>query len=214
VPRPAHHSAQLADDYFRLTHHDVSGKPRLNRRSTDLGLAAALLAELVWERKIWLRGDHFSVVDGTPPSDPLGHAVLDQLIHSEEQGVRSSLDTLSQQAYDQVAQRLWRRGAVRPTTRGILKSTTVWVPTDINAAHWPMARLATRLRDLAPLDSLDLGLAGLCLATGMGDLLVRYASPASDRHLRDLVEQAPQQLRELLTHTEAAVGEAVQSYRV
>jgi hypothetical protein len=181
----------------------------------DLGLAAALLAELMWERKIWLRDGGFSVVDATPSSDPLAHTVLDQMVHSEEQGIRGWLDILSEEAYEQVAGRLRRARAVWPRrSRGILRSTTVWVPTDINAAHWPMARLGTRLLHGDALDPLDHCLAGLTLATGMDELLTRYAPPAAHRRLRDLVENAPAQLRELLAHTEAAVGESVQSYRV
>ena len=46
---------QLADDFWRLAHHDVSGKPRLNGRAAGLGLAAALLGELMWAGKITAR---------------------------------------------------------------------------------------------------------------------------------------------------------------
>jgi|GEM_PF-2614382 len=57
---------QLADDFWRLAHHDVTGKPRLNERAAGLGLAAALLGELLWIGKINIRDGRLWVADNTP----------------------------------------------------------------------------------------------------------------------------------------------------
>jgi hypothetical protein len=207
---------QLADDFWRLAHHDVSGKPRLNGRATGLGLAAALLAELMWAGKVNARDGQLWVVDKSPPTDVLAHTVLEQLVaQPQHTTVRIWLDFLSHDAVEQVAQRLWRAGHVhREVSRRLLRHDAVrWVPVDCNTAHWPTARLATSLRDRAPMNHADAFLAGLVAATGLDEDLLRDAPTASRHYLRHLITTTPPPLHELLKHTQAAVGESVLAYR-
>ncbi|MEV4753647.1 GPP34 family phosphoprotein [Micromonospora sp. NPDC049559] len=207
---------RLADDFWLLAHHDVSGAPRLNGRAAGLGLAAALLAELMWMGKISAGDGRLWVVDNSPPADVLAHTVLEHLIAQPQHAtLRIWLGFLSHSATEQVAQRLWRAGHVRrEESRRLLRPNGVrWVPVDWNYAHWPAARLSLQLRDQAPMSQVDAFLAGLAAATGLEDDLLRDA-PASSRHyLRRLTDVLPPPLRELLTHAHAAVGEAVLFYR-
>jgi hypothetical protein len=169
----------LANDFFRLAHHDVTGQPRLPVAVCGLGLAAALLAELAFSRRLVIRGGSVVVRTGAAPADPLAHAVLNQITADIAQDrtladVRVRLEGLRRDAYPQVAHRLWLAGAVEPAEPGFRlwgRRPVVWVPTDMNQAAWPWARLSTRLRAGERLDEFDSVLAGLANATGLAAMV-------------------------------------------
>ncbi|NIL56946.1 GOLPH3/VPS74 family protein [Salinispora arenicola] len=201
----------LADDLFRLAHHDRTGRPLLHASVAGLGLAAALLAELVVAEAIVIGSDQVCVVSRTPPPDVLAHTVLGQLA-GEVAGhtVRTWLAFLSQTSRERVALRLLRSGHVRVETgRRLLTRSTVYVPTDSHVAVWPWARLSTRLRQGKPLDRFDTVLAGLLVATDLYWRVLDGAPGHVVAGLRQMVAVAPPSLRLLLSHTEAAVGDAV-----
>lgn len=205
----------LADEFFRLAHNDVTGKPRLHTAATGLGLAAGLLGELMVARRVELEGGLLRVVDPAPPQDALAHATLDQLqAQSQHHGVRIWLDFLSRGAYDGVAQRLWRAGHVRQeTSRRLLRQVVTWVPTDVNLAAWPWARLSNALHRHEPLEQPDIFLIGLATATGLDEDLLAGSPGSSAQYQRRLITSLPASMQELLAYTHAAVGDAVLSYR-
>jgi hypothetical protein len=211
----------LADDFFRLSHHDVSGRPRLQIGACSLGLAAALLAELTFAHRLVIREGEIAVWAGNIPTDPLSHAVLAQIITEVERepayaavGVR--LESLSCDAYEQVGQRLMHAGSVQrevsSTRLRLGKRSVAWVPTDWNTAAWPLARLSTQLRRGAALDETDGFLAGLAWATGLTPVLgdLPHAAEAYVRHRMTTLHPS---LHELLIHTKAALGNGVLAYR-
>ncbi|MDW5325350.1 GOLPH3/VPS74 family protein [Plantactinospora sp. KLBMP9567] len=206
----------LADDYFRLAHHDVDGRPRLHHRAVEIGLAAALLGELLSTRHIEVHDGHLVVVNRTPPVDALSHTVLDSLLaESHRQTVRTWLLFLSQAARTQVASRLIRHGHLRAETSRRLfgPPTTTYLPTDMNQAAWPWLSLSMRLRDGQQLSYEMTCLAGLALATGLDRWLLAGASSASVAYLREVVTHTWKPMRELLVHTEATIGDAVLAHR-
>lgn len=75
----------VADDLYLLAHHDVSGKPFLQQRALGLGLAGALLAELVLVAA--LRAGPGGLVAGG------GVRVPDQLVAPPYPGVRPEART-------------------------------------------------------------------------------------------------------------------------
>lgn len=201
----------LADDLFRLAHHDTTGRPLLHASVAGLGLAAALLAELAFTDAIVIENGQVCVVSRTPPPDVLAHTVLGQLA-GEVAGhtVRTWLAFLSQTSHEQVALRLLRSGHVRvETARRLLARSTTYVPTESHVAAWPWARLSTRLRQGKPLDRFDTVLAGLMVATDLHRRVLDGAPGHVFAGLRQMVAVAPPSLRLLLSHTEAAVGDAV-----
>ncbi|WP_326555392.1 GOLPH3/VPS74 family protein [Micromonospora sp. NBC_01813] len=206
----------LADEFFLLAHHDVTGRARLHPRAVGLGLASAVLAELVTVRAVTIDAGHVWVVNPAAPTDPLGRSALRLLLDEPEHtAVRLWLTVLSERAPNHVAQRLVTAGVVRPERiRRLLRTRTVYVPVDINAAAWPWARLSLRLRRLEHLDEPDLFLAGLSVQTGLDNHLLDGAEPETGRHLDDLLRTtlAPA-LRDLLLQTSAAVGNTVLSGR-
>ena len=206
----------LADEFFRLVHHDTTGRSLLHPRATDLGLAAALLGELVAERKIVIRDGRLHPWQRTPPGDALAHTTLDQVLaqpqHTE---VRVWLGFLGASAYAAVAGRLWRSGHVRPVTgrRLLRRDTVTYVPTDLLTAAGPWVHLTSVLCRGDPVTWTEGFLLCLAAATGLDALLLRDLPPSAADHCGRLCAAAPAPIGELAAITAAAVGDAVLSYR-
>jgi len=201
----------LADDLFRLAHRDTNGGPLLHPTVAGLGLAAALLGELVLTNKVGVQGEYLVVLSRDLPDDALAHLVLDQLLReSQPHPVRTWLAYLAQTSNEGVADRLRRAGHVRAeVSRRLLAKTTVYVPTDVNTAAWPWARLSTRLRTRQRLDPFDVVLAGLMLAVDLQGRVLDGASHDIVAGLREVIASTELSTRLLLHHAEAAIGDAV-----
>jgi len=205
----------LADELFLLAHDDVSGTPRLHLPTVRLGLAAALIGELLLAGRITTYAAQVLVTDRTPPHDALAHAVLDQLAAEPQHlPLRTWLTFLAEDTHQPVALRLWRAGHLRQEpARRLLRRGVRYVPVDMNAAAWPWARLTGQLSGRESMATQDLLLAGRVLATGL-DRMVLRDTPATARHTLDQrLAALPVPLRELLGHTAAAVGESVLTQR-
>ena len=151
--------------------------------------------------------------DPTAPRDGLDHAVLDLLIaQPQHRDVRTWLAYLSQDSADRVGQRLERSGAVESVTRRRMLSTqTFYMPNNElqrNAAAWAPMRLANILVRGLDMSITDRVLAGLIAATG----LTRHVLWDFEAHrsafavLPNTVASLPEDLRQLIEHTEASVG--------
>jgi hypothetical protein len=210
-------TAVFADDFFRLAHDDTTGRPRVNVHALGLGLAAGLLGELLYASRIGVHDGQVYVAHYAPPSDVVGHALLDQIAgEPHRHTIRTWLSFLAEEAFDQVAGRLLRAGHVRAETSGFLWARTVtYVPADMKTAAWPTVRLAMALRRQAPMDEGDLFLAGLAVAAGLDEYLIRDADHQGDarRYLHRLLGTVWPPARELLSHTHAVVGNALVSHR-
>jgi len=203
----------LADQYFLIAHEDRTGRSRLHPRATGLGLAAALLGELVLDGRVGIADGDLMILDRRPPADALAHDILDLLIaQSRHRDVRTWLAFLSQDAAARVGERLMRLGAVEPVTRRrMLGTQTLYMPNSAeqrNAAAWAGARLANLLVRGVELSVSDRVLVGLVTATG----LTRHVLYDFEMHrhafqaLPTAVESLPGDLRELVEFTEASVG--------
>lgn len=206
----------LATDYFRLAHHDVTGRPVVHRGPLDLGLAATLVAELMWARLVDLQ-DGLLLVGPAP--FPLPDAVSRRLherllVDRGHHDVSQWLTTISTTAYEQVAARLVCTGHVRPTTvRRLLRTEMRYVPTDMSAAAMPMAGLSSRLRRRSPMDERDVFLAALARATGLIGRILDGADRETTTYLDHVLTFLPAPLSELVTRTEVLVGTAVMAYQ-
>ncbi|WP_433385734.1 GOLPH3/VPS74 family protein [Actinoplanes sp. CA-142083] len=203
----------LADQYFLIAHQDRTGRSRLHPRATGLGLAAALLGELILEGRIGIADGDIVILDRHPPADSLTHDILDLLIAQQRhREVRTWLAFLSQDAEVRVGERLVRLGAVDLITRRRMLSTEVVYmpnsPEQRNAAAWAPARLANLLVRGIELSLTDRVLVGLVAATG----LTRHVLYDFEMHrqafqsLPSAVGALPGDLRDLIEFTEASVG--------
>ena len=207
----------LADQYYLIAHEDRTGRSRLHPRATGLGLAAALLSELVLEGRVGVADGELFIVDRHPPRDALSHDVLDLLsAQSQHTDVRTWLAFLSQDAALRVAERLMRVGAVEMVTRRrMLGSTqTLYMPNTArqrNAAAWASTRIANILVRGMDLNLSDRMLVGLVVATG----LTRHVMYGFEMYphiyhaLPSMIASLPNDLREIVECTEQSVGTAL-----
>lgn len=201
----------LADDMFRLCHHDRDGAPVLDLHMAGLALSAALLGELLLTRHVTVRKGLVVVTDASTPPDVLAHKALEQIVREAKQHpLRTWLTYLGMDAYADVAGRLERAGHVRPqVSRRVFTRTVRYVPTDTNAAAWPWARLARLLQRGESLDDFDTLLGGLAVAVDLHRAALSGDEKAFVARLRPLLANAAAPLQELVTHTKAAAGDAV-----
>jgi hypothetical protein len=205
----------LADDFFLAAHDDVTGKARLTERAAGIGLAASLLGELMLFRKITIQRAHVVVMDRRPVPDALVHLVLEDVLgEPEPQPVRDWLRYLGRNAYELVAQRMVREGLVRMAETKRFRRSIVYRPVDLNAAAWPVVRLAQKLSRREAIVLPDVVLAGLIRATGLDKYLKVEAAVDIGEYQRLLINGLPGPLRILIAETEAAIGEAVLHHRM
>ena len=87
-------------------------------------------------------------------------------------------------------------------------------PVDLNAAAWPLLRVARKLARREPVVLPDITLAGLLCATGLDRYLRTEAVTEIGPYLAQLITGLPRPLRVLVAETEAAIGEAVMHHRM
>ncbi|WP_052396483.1 GPP34 family phosphoprotein [Kutzneria sp. 744] len=156
----------MEDSFYLLAHWEDTGRPRLSRPALGVGLAGAMLGELLVHKHIRIE-DHAGVLvpavrDPRPPACPLAHEVLDQLQHATGQSIRDWLDFLALDACSRVEKRLVRADVVREVETGLLRRHRVYQPFDPNESYLVTIRvsgLANRWEQPAPSDALLLGLA-------------------------------------------------------
>jgi hypothetical protein len=203
----------LADQFFLIAHEDRTGRSRLHPRATGLGLAAALLGELMLEGRLRIFDGELYVESRQPPRDSLSHSVLELLIaQPQHRDVRTWLAYLSQDAADRVGERLMRSGAVESVTkRRMLSVQTFYMPNNEaqrNAAAWAPMRLANIMVRGLQMSTSDRLLAGLVVATG----LTRHVLWDFEVHRHALTQlptaigTLPEDFRQLIEQTEASVG--------
>jgi hypothetical protein len=202
----------LADDFFRLSHYDVTGQSLLHPAALSTGLAAALLGELVWTGHLGVKAGHVFPRQGEPP-DELSARVL-ALLRRENHPLPTWLEFFALDAVVEVAKRLENAGHIRvERSRRLVRRTVTYVPTSQLEASRPLSVLATRLLYRLHIDDWYVCLAGLMAATGLHTTVLAGASPESHTYLRALVARLEPAMQELIAHTEVLVGAAVLAHR-
>lgn len=211
---------QLADEFFLIAWDTaVSGTPLLNVQATSLGLAGALLGELALQERLAVRGAQIEVTDRTPVPDPLSQSVLKLIVTTPEHSdVRTWLAYLAQNTVEAVAGRLVQaRLVVREESRSaVLRRKAVrYLATDYAKGAWPSARVAMLLVNGRPMAPGDMALVAITEATGLLDSILTDPHGRRDarRYLGTVMAAMPGSLRDLAGHVQAAVGDAVLSYR-
>ncbi|MEV6929658.1 GPP34 family phosphoprotein [Dactylosporangium sp. NPDC051485] len=209
-------AALAATDFWMLAHHERSGQLLVPGRVVAVGLAAALLAELLVEDRIGFDQQHMVVpVSEYPPRDAVAHQVLDQLHGEDRLPVQVWLRHLAQTAYEGVAARMLRRRLVeRVEDRRLLgRSRVTYRPVDPNASGWPAARLHIFLLEQRVFADADVILAGLAKVTGLHVRALEGGGHLAERYLDAQIAGARPLYRELFAHTAAVVGSTVMSGR-
>lgn len=207
----------LGDDLYLAAHDNPRGRCLLTPATLGLGLASALLGELVLWRRLDIHENNLAVIDSRPTADPATSAVLENLLREgHHRVVRDWIAFLATGvATDLIERRLARAGAVRrQEKRGLLGTKVRFVPTEPSLAAWPGTRIRIAATRGELLDSADLVLTGLVLATGLDQhALVTLESGERDQLFDQLRRRLPVMLQHLVGHAEAAVGDAVMARR-
>jgi hypothetical protein len=206
-------TGRLADDLYLMAHDENTGRPQLQPRALGMGLAGALLAELVINRRIDITPDAVGVVNRTPPPDPLTSQVLDVLLaEGEYHAARDWLQFFARTATGDVAERLAAAGYLTRLPSKRPWRGDRWVPVDADCAFAPFTRVRATLDRGQPLTVPGATLTGLAAACGLGPRLLNYA-PSNSRRPEDAVEQLWPGLRELITQVRVTVDSAVLAHR-
>jgi len=203
-------TGRLADDLWLMAHNEMSGRPHLAPRAAGLGLAGALLAELVLAGSIGIWPAGIAAAGRPAPADGLANAVLGLVLSEREQhAVRDWLLFLGRTAEGDVARRLGEAGYLdRVSSRRPWRGQR-WVPVDATCAFAPVGRVLAVLDPSRPVPVPAAALAGLAAACGLGPRVLMYAPPKARRGLEDAAGQLPPGLRYLIAQTRAAVDSAV-----
>jgi Golgi phosphoprotein 3 (GPP34) len=208
-------TGRLADDLYLLAHHEATGRPHLQRRAAGLGLAGALLAEVMLTGGIGLRSGRVVVARNSAPRDDLARSVL-SLVAAEPQRhpVRDWLLFLARTAPQDVASRLERSGYLTRVTSRRPRRAQQWAPADPDFAFAPLLRVKSALDAARPPTAQNVTLAGLAVACGLGRHLAVYLPDAAHRRIQQATCLLHPSLRDLIGHTQAAVDGALLSHRV
>lgn len=203
----------VADDLYLMAHHEVTGKPYLHHRAMGVGLAGALLAELVLAGKVRVWPDAILPAAWGAPADELARTVLD-LVVSERRPVPDWLAFLARSAEGDVARRLERQEYVALARSPRLWRGERWVPVDPDCAFAPLFRAQAALDPGKPVTVRGATLAGLATACGLGSRLLPYGPRGARRCLDETVRQLAPDLRDVIAHTQAATDALLLSQRV
>ncbi|MEV8636625.1 GPP34 family phosphoprotein [Streptosporangium sp. NPDC051023] len=202
---------RLANDLFFVMHDNATGRMRLHARLTGLGLAAAILGELMLAGRttVGLAAGQIRLVvlDAAPPGDALTRTALDHIIAEPSHRFHTWLQFLARTAIADVAARMTADGLLRPPSRRLSRRQA---PVDVNIAAWPGGRVNLAIQRHEPLSVQDSVLLGLLAATGGSQLVLWDQNP---RYLSDSITALPAPLQELIAQTEAAVGGSIISRR-
>jgi Golgi phosphoprotein 3 (GPP34) len=207
-------TGRVADELYLIGHHEVTGRAHVSPRAAGLGLAGALLAELVLAGAVAVEAGTVMPAGAGRADDELTTAVASQIAgESPHRPVADWLAFLARTAPADVAARLARAGYLAPARRRPWQAAR-WQPTDPDCAFAPIARLKAALHPDRPGDAPTIALAGLAAACGLGPRLALYL-PAGARTRTDaLVSLLAPELREVIAQTQAAVDAAVLAHRM
>lgn len=208
-------TGRMADDLYLLAHDDVTGKPFLQPRALGVGLAGALLAELMLAGAILVQAAQIQITAQGVLPDGLGRRVLDVLlVEPDRHPVRDWLMYLAASAAQDVGMRLEYDGYLtRVSSRRPWRSTKL-VPADPDAAFAPLVRVRTVLDPARSATASDALLTGLAIACGLGSRVLPFGPPGARGILHDAIRHLHPGLRELIASTQAAVDSALLSHRV
>lgn len=208
----------LADEFFLIAWDTaMSGTPVLHPKITALGLAGALLGELVLAGRVGIQAGQVWVTDSRPIDDPLAQSLLNEIGNTREHiDLPMWLAYFARNSVQRVATRLVRAGLVEPDVSRVLWRKRVrYLATEYAKGAWPAVRLELMLlkgRDVTPN---NLTLASLVDATGLLGVIVPDSRDraAGREYLGVLMNSLPPSLRELAGQVQVSVGDAVLTYR-
>jgi hypothetical protein len=162
----------LSENLFFLGHDPFTGKPRTRPDILDIGLAGAVLADLVFDERIALnRGSVIPVNRHSNGDLPADHALSHIIAESGTHGVRDWVEHLRDRTTSHVVDGLTARQLVSPKeSRGLLRRSMAYPPVDLRTASAPRARIRSAMLGRTVCDAPTATLALLAWAMGLDDI--------------------------------------------
>lgn len=207
----------VADDLYLMALDERTGKPRLHAHAMGLGLSAALLVELVLDDFLTVKADRLEVLPSRARVVDAVHAkMLDHVLAEPQHAVSVWLTFFAQTAVDAVAERLVAAGSLSAeTSRGLLRSKSVYVPVDLVDVAWRSLRIMRVIAHRDVQSWQDLALVGLLAATGLIEPILANATADQQENVRaiaaGLTEDAS--LHTLILQVEALIAANVLGQR-
>ncbi|GGN46625.1 hypothetical protein FHR83_008514 [Actinoplanes campanulatus] len=179
-----------ADDFYLAAHDGIGGRLLITGELLGAGLGAALLGELMFWRRLHPDGDVVHVIDPRPTGDRATLVLLERLAATPgPHALRRWIAHLatSGMAVDLVEKRLIAAGAIRwEAKRRLLGShPPQLVFADPKSTGEPTTRIRTHLSYNETLETADLMLATLIIATGLDAYVLDTCNPRDRARLFD-----------------------------
>lgn len=202
------HDLRLGDEFFLLNHDQLTGRPTINRQLLGGGLVAALLAELIMERRATVREGRVCVLDRTARGEDAGDFMVDSLAAQRTtHPVRTWTENLDETAYELVARRLVERRTIRRIQpRRLLGPRKDLFPAASREAVQPLLSLDTMIHGQGGADVQRTMVAALLRAAEADHVLaVDLDRDRVETVIAGWIDELPAAYRELLAGFEAAV---------
>jgi hypothetical protein len=159
----------LADELLLLAYDDETGRPTVSRIALDLGMAAAVLVDLVLRGRLAMDEGVVRVTDPAPTGDPIADDVLARITADTPHSAASWLQRLRHGLRDRVLGSLCERGVVRDQDETALEFIHLhrYPTVDRSVEKDTRARLAAALTDPADTEEGTAALATLVAAVRM-----------------------------------------------
>ena len=210
-------TGRIADDLYLLAHHERTGRPHLQPRAVGLGLAGALLAELVLPGAVRIWRGLVIPGGGPPPSDALAHTALSAVTgEREHHPVRDWLLFLARTAAEDVASRLGEAGFLTRARTAVrwLGRTHRWVPADPDSAFAPLVRVKAAVDARGPVPVQMCCWGGWRPRVGWTTRCLCTCRPRLALHLEEAASYLDPDLRALVAATQTAVESALLAHRM
>jgi hypothetical protein len=194
-------SRPVADELWLLSHHEQSGRPKVEERRVALGLAGAIVCELLIDGLVTIAGEQRVFVRHDPryARDEVTQWALTELDRADgRMPLAQWIWHLCGESTPRVAERLALAGVARYVKAGLLGGSRRAVAVSANVAAAPRVRLlhelvtgqvdvpTLTLGALAVAIDLDAHISRDAVAPGLRDDLIYAAREYLHQHLRDV----------------------------
>jgi hypothetical protein len=162
----------LCESLFFLGYDPFTGKARIRQDILDIGLAGAVLGDLLFDERITLDHGTVILVSRYATGDGLADRTLALIMGEMEQhGVRDWVEHLRDDIATRIAQHLAEREFVTPKeNRAMFRRSVQYLPADLRTASAPRARVRTAMLGRTNCDLPTATLALLAWAIGLDDI--------------------------------------------
>lgn len=202
----------MVDALFFMGHDEFTGKALVGRAMLDIGLAGAVLSDLLLTGRIAVEDKQVTPVVRPRPGEPVSSRVLADITAEQEvYSVREWVDYLRADVLALVADKLAESGLVTHSVdRGLLRKSHRYPPTDVLIASGARSDVRSVVLGRQRPDLYSVSLARLAWAVGLDDL----GQPELDRkQLKAWLDQASKPLTrpvsDLLSGVDAAAAAAI-----